>query len=139
MKYFVITILIGVLIIIGFYSNGITGAVTYKEPVHEHISLEEFEKLLEQDKDVVLLDIRTLEEYSNGIIKGAENIDFYSTQFRQNLNFLDKTKTYLIYCRTGSRTSEAINIMENLGFIEVYGLEGGILNWASQGKTITTP
>lgn len=137
MKYFIYTFLLGLLIASAFYFNTVTGAFLYSEPVHEHVSVNEFKNLLEED--VKLMDIRTLEEYQQGIIRGADNIDFYSSSFKEDLDGLDKRETYLIYCRTGSRTEEALEIMKELGFNEVYGLEGGITNWAGQGNIVSRP
>jgi rhodanese-related sulfurtransferase len=107
-----------------------------KEPVFKQISPQEFNEKL--NSDVILIDIRTLDEFNSGHIIGAENIDFYSSSFRSNLAMLDKNKSYLIYCRTASRTSQATNIMRDLGFSEVYELSGGIVAWQSAGFSIVS-
>ena len=99
------------------------------EPSLKQISPQDFSAKL--NEDVVLIDIRTLDEFNAGHIAGAENLDFYSPQFSSNLDALDKDKTYLIYCRTSSRSSQALNMMRTLGFREVYELEGGIVSWSN--------
>ena len=104
------------------------------EPIFMQLSPQDFSSKL--GEDVVLIDIRTVEEYNSGKIAGATNLDFYSSFFRADLDLLDKNKTYLIYCRSSSRSSYAINIMKDLGFSEVYELRGGINNWMSAGLPV---
>ena len=88
----------------------------------------------QSDPDFILLDIRTPEEFSAERLEDAVNlVDYYSETFRQDLDKLDKSKTYLIYCRTGRRTGEALTIMKDLGFSEVYNMLGGITGWAEEG------
>ena len=98
-----------------------------KEPVFMQLSPQDFSAKISED--IILIDIRTVEEFNSGKIAGATNIDFYSASFRSELDLLDKNKTYLIYCRSGSRSSQAMNIMKSLGFSEVYELNGGINTW----------
>lgn len=105
------------------------------EPILKTINVDEFNSKLEEN--VILIDIRTLDEFNSGHIDDAINIDFYSPLFRSELNALDKNKTYLIYCRTGSRTSQAMNIMKSHGFVEVYELNGGITAWSRSGRDMS--
>src|SRR3989339_145903 len=88
------------------------------------------EAIKKNDANSVLLDIRTPEEYSQGHIKGSRNIDFYSADFKDQLSVLDKSKTYLIYCRSGNRTRAATAIMRELGFNKIIVLENGIIDWS---------
>jgi rhodanese-related sulfurtransferase len=78
------------------------------------------------DPAFVIIDIRRDYEYNALHIVNALNIDYYASSFQSQLNALDKTKAYLIYCRTGSRTGSTMPIMRNLGFKEVYNMLGGI-------------
>lgn len=98
------------------------------EPVLESIPANDFFELADSE-NFVLIDIRTIEEYNSGKIAGATNLDFYSSSFESELDLLDKDKTYLIYCRSGSRSSQALKTMQSLGFMEVYDLKGGIIAW----------
>lgn len=82
---------------------------------------------------IVILDIRTPEEYRSGHIKGAENMDFYSRDFQKDLNALDKTKPYLIYCRTGRRSNVTIKYMEQMGFENILHMAKGIMDWTGRG------
>ncbi len=88
------------------------------------------------DPDFVLLDIRTSEEYADGHLEGSVLIDYYSETFSDQLNELDKTKFYVIYCRSGGRSGRAHDIMRDLGFEEVYNVLGGILQWEADGFPI---
>jgi len=82
----------------------------------------------EGNADFVILDVRTPQEYSDERLANSVNLDFYSESFRDELNALDKTKTYVVYCRSG----QAVAIMEELGFQRIYDA-GGIVEWKQQG------
>jgi rhodanese-related sulfurtransferase len=98
----------------------------------EDVTLEEAFALMEDnryDENFVIIDVRTPEEYAAGHIEKAINLDYYSETFADELDQLDKEKTYLIYCRTDHRSGEALDIMAKLGFREVYNMLGGIVRW----------
>jgi rhodanese-related sulfurtransferase len=87
--------------------------------------------------DVKLIDIRTAEEFAQGRLAGAENIDFYKTEsFRQSLEKLDKNAKYMVYCRSGNRSGQALKIMDELGFRDVMELRGGLVAWQNAGKQV---
>lgn len=85
----------------------------------------------------VILDVRTPEEFRSGHIKGALNLDFYSKDFRDKLNKLDKKKTYLTHCRSGRRSARTLEIMRELGFKRAYNMLGGIMGWQKEGYPVT--
>lgn len=87
-------------------------------------------------ENVLLLDVRTAEEFAEGHIESATNIDFYASNFQELVNKLDKEKTYVVYCRSGGRSGKSVNIMTNMGFADVYNLDGGIINWKGEGKKL---
>lgn len=87
-------------------------------------------------ENFVIIDVRTPEEYANGHIENAINLDYYSETFKDELNKLDKNKAYLIYCRSGRRTGTVLDIMKELGFTEVYNMLGGITQWEAKGLPI---
>lgn len=95
---------------------------------------QEFQKLM-NDKNIIILDVRTPEEVSEGKIPGAINIDYYSNTFEQQISKLDKSKTVMVYCRSGGRSAKASEILANKGF-KVINLGGGIQSWLSQGLPI---
>ena len=100
---------------------------------------ETFTLILEnQDNpDFVIIDVRTPEEFAEGHIEDAINLDYYSETFRDELNTLDKNKTYLIYCRSGKRSGDALDIITELNFGEVYNMSGGIIQWKAEGFPTT--
>jgi rhodanese-related sulfurtransferase len=79
--------------------------------------------------DFLILDVRTPEEFAEGHIENAVNIDFYADAFLDELDRLDKDKTYLIYCRSRGRSGSTFGMMKELGFQDVFNMKGGIENW----------
>ncbi|MDY6958365.1 MAG: rhodanese-like domain-containing protein [Halobacteriota archaeon] len=104
--------------------------------IYGDITPKEANELIDErsgDEDFVILDVRTSEEFSGGHIEGAIIIDFNSENFEDEIGKLDRNITYLIYCRTARRSSLALDIMEDLGFTDVYNLKGGIVRWEEEG------
>lgn len=81
----------------------------------------------------LLLDVRTLGEYNQSHIEDSIQIDYQSRDFEKKVQELDKSKTYLVYCRSGMRSGASINIMRKLGFKDLYNLAGGIMGWENCG------
>jgi parallel beta-helix repeat protein len=92
--------------------------------------------LTREDLSLVIIDVRTPEEYEGGHIHGASNIDYYSPDFNDRLRSLEKNKRYLIYCRAGNRGRVALEIMRALGFDDAYNVSGGILQWEADGYPV---
>lgn len=84
----------------------------------------------------ILLDIRTPEEFAEARITGALNIDYYASDFAARLGALDREADYVIYCRSGNRTTAALDIFRDLGFTSVQAVDGGILDWAASGYPV---
>lgn len=94
------------------------------------LTQEEWSEQLLADDNAVVLDVRTEDEFDNGYIPNAINIDIYEGQgFISKLKELDKNKTYFVYCRSGNRSGQACAIMNQLGFEKAYNLMGGIIEW----------
>lgn len=83
--------------------------------------------------DFVIIDMRTPKEFADGHIENAINLDYYSETFQDELDKLVKTKTYLIYCRSGGRSGSALDIMAELDFGEAYNMTGGLNAWKAEG------
>ncbi len=98
--------------------------------------VEAVQVLDERAADVVLLDVRTPEEYAEGHVPGSVNIDFYAADFAEQLDLLPKDVPYVVYCRSGNRSGSTMPIMEDLGFTEVWDVDGGILAWNQAGLPI---
>ena len=82
--------------------------------------------------NVVVLDVRTPAETAEGKIDGAVELDFNSGDFAAQLEQLDKSQTYLVYCQSGGRSSSACEMMKEKGFRELYNLVGGYTAWSGQ-------
>lgn len=101
----------------------------------ENLSQQDWKTKLASTDDAVILDVRTPGEWSEGIIPNAQKIDFLdSDNFVGNIEKLDKNKTYFVYCRSGNRSGQSCQLMDQLGFKVSYNLLGGMMEW--QGETI---
>jgi len=85
------------------------------------------EKILEED--VQLLDVRTPDEWKEGVIGEPLKINFLDDSFNVEIEKLDKNKPIALYCKSGGRSAQAASLLSELGFKEIYELKGGILNW----------
>lgn len=99
------------------------------------ISVEESMQLINNTKKLQIVDVRTPQEFDSIAIQKAVNIDYKNPSFKDNIQVLDKTKPVLVYCRSGKRSLNAMNIMVELGFSEVYNMQGGILAFKKQYPT----
>ncbi|MDZ7879785.1 MAG: rhodanese-like domain-containing protein [Saprospiraceae bacterium] len=108
---------------------GLGGAKGY-----ENINAAEFEKLLSETSDAVVLDVRTMGEFGSGHLPKAQNIDVTSSQFQSKIAQLDKNKTYFLYCRSGNRSGMASKILAQNGLTKLFNMSGGIGSW--QGKVV---
>ena len=98
-----------------------------------NLSQEKWASQLQNDTNSFVLDVRTEVEIEEGIIPNAKHIDIYLGQeFLDELEKLDKTKNYYIYCRSGGRSEQACNIMQSLGFENTYNLVGGFEHWEGE-------
>jgi rhodanese-related sulfurtransferase len=86
------------------------------------------------EKDVVLLDVRTPDEFIQSHIPDALNIDVQSDYFIADVNALDKSKSYAVYCRSGKRSVLASEVLDQIGVNNVYNLIGGIIEWQESGR-----
>jgi rhodanese-related sulfurtransferase len=82
---------------------------------------------------VITLDVRTPGEYAEGHLEGAQLIDFQSGNFENEISSLDKNATYAVYCRSGNRSGQAVKVMLDAGFTNVFNMNGGVIDWANAG------
>lgn len=109
-------------------------------PVIVSISPEEAANLIEEQKDnpfFAIIDLRSRDEYLTGTLGDTSNVDFKMDNFEQVISGFDRKTPYLIYCSSGHRSEKALVIMKDLGFQEVYNLEGGLEAWSEAGYPIT--
>ena len=89
-------------------------------------------------EDLVVLDVRTPEEFAEGHLDGAFMVDFYAPDFADQLAQLDASVPYLLYCRSGNRSGETMGLMAQMGFTDVTEIDGGIAAWQQAGLPVTT-
>lgn len=99
------------------------------------VSTQEMQSLLKMGQ-VQLVDVRTPKEFKSGYIDNAQNIDYKSPTFAQDILKLDKEKPVLLYCHTGGRSAKCAEKLEQAGFTKIYDLEGGISRWKHDGLAI---
>jgi len=95
---------------------------------NENITRIGLDKLSEMstDENTIIIDVRTPSEVAEGYVKSTSKfIDYKGTSFDQSIDVLDKDKTYIVYCRSGNRSTKALNSMAEKGFKNLFELEGG--------------
>jgi len=96
--------------------------------IAKDLTAEEFHQVI-SSKSVQLVDVRTADEYNGGTIEGAQNIDYYASDFKSQIAELDKSEPVYLFCRSGSRSAKAMKIFKEAGFTEIYNLIGGYSGW----------
>jgi len=97
------------------------------------LAQEDWINQLEKDDNAFILDVRTDDEVADGYIPESQQIDIYLGQgFIDELQKLDKSKNYYVYCRSGNRSGQACAIMNSIGFENTFNLEGGFMNWEGE-------
>lgn len=97
------------------------------------LTQQQWQAELLQDKNAVIIDVRTAEETDEGIIPNAIKMDIYQPEeFMRKLETLDKSKTFYVYCRSGGRSAQACAIMNQFGFENTKNLLGGFNDWTGE-------
>ena len=112
-----------------------TGAMPAPSAAFKDLSVEEFGGMA-GDKQNVILDVRTPEEFQAGHIPGAVNLDVSASDFQTKAGLLDRSKTYLVHCASGVRSVRACEKLVQLDFPILYNLPGGFRAWAKAGKPV---
>jgi thioredoxin len=103
------------------------------------LNVDDFQKKLALASNAMVIDVRTTDEFDGGHLSDAKNIDWNGSSFEAEIQKLDKSKSYYVYCLAGSRSASAANKMRSLGFKEVYEMQGGIMAWNNAGKSLSLP
>lgn len=101
----------------------------------ENLDSQSFEDKFNNDPSAVLLDTRTLAEYNEVRIPNSRLMNLIDPNFMVNIENLDRTKNYYLYCRTGNRSYQAARLMKNYGFENVYNLKSGIVRWHGETES----
>jgi rhodanese-related sulfurtransferase len=113
----------------GEAASGITGIST--------ISVDDAAALAtDPPADMVVLDVRTPEEFAEGHLDGAVLVDFYDADFADQLAALDPEVPYLVYCQSGNRSGQTLSMMEQIGFESAVDVDGGIVAWSAAGLPV---
>jgi rhodanese-related sulfurtransferase len=129
----------GIILLLTFLALILLSPKAQSDQQFTAVSPKEASALIEKHKgnpDFVILDIRTPGEYQSGHIENSIMIDFYSKTFEEEVNRLDKGKTYLIYCRSGNRSTRSLELFQKLKFQKIYHLSSGINGWKSEGLPV---
>lgn len=110
-----------------------TPSATAAEP--KNVTPDDAEKLIGSRKDLVVLDVRTADEFEKGHIKGAKNLSFLDSDFEQKLKEVEG-KPVLVHCASGGRSAKAVKQMLGKDFPELYHMNGGMKAWQDAGKEI---
>jgi rhodanese-related sulfurtransferase len=95
----------------------------------------EFSEVIAQP-GVIILDVRTPEEFNAGHIANAININLADSNFSSEVSKLDKNATVAVYCRSANRSAVATDEMAELGFTDMYDMQGGIIDWQAAGGPV---
>ena len=106
------------------------------EAVFEDVTAPEAKELLSGPDDITVLDVRTPAEFESEHIKNAINIDYKADDFREKLAELDRDKHYVMHCRSGGRSTPALEIMKELGFNKVSHMNKGLISWTEAGLPV---
>jgi phage shock protein E len=103
------------------------------------VTVQEARELIQKHQgrtDFVIVDVRTPAEFAAGHLAGAVNVDFRASEFEAKLTRLNRGTSYLIYCRVGHRSANAVPVFKRLGFVSVFDMKGGITEWQRQGLPV---
>ena len=89
--------------------------------------------------EVLLVDVRTPGEWKEGVIEGAIMVDFYGDGFMEVMMALDSEKPWIIYCRSGNRSGQALEKLNAAGQVNVKDLQGGVKAWVASGRSLVSP
>ena len=107
-----------------------------EEIVIIHYNSEQSAALLSENPDVVVLDVRTPEEYQGGHIKGAVNVNYMAADFESQLVPMDRETAYLVHCQGGGRSGKSLALFRKLGFQKIYHLDDGFGGWVNAGYEV---
>ena len=111
--------------------NTMFGANAQKSDTIKVLTASDFNKAIENN-NVQLVDVRTTQEFNQGAIDSALNIDFFQQdKFKSEFEKLDRDQPVYLYCHSGNRSHQAALKLETMGFIEIYDLKGGYMMWPS--------
>ncbi|MFO0793773.1 MAG: rhodanese-like domain-containing protein [Candidatus Brocadiaceae bacterium] len=103
----------------------------------KNISARQAKDLIDNDKDVYILDVRTKDEYHEAHLKDAHLIPIQ--ELEQNINKIPRDKKVVVHCAAGKRSAKACELLKDKGLKELYNVEGGIRKWEAEGYPVEKP
>ena len=107
----------------------LTTFISCNQDKNNLVSANKFSEIISNDKSVIIIDVRTPDEFNKGHLKNSLNVNWFDKNFDKNLNIFSKDLPVMVYCLSGGRSSKANERIKSLGFKNVYELDGGILEW----------
>ncbi|MEO0464449.1 MAG: rhodanese-like domain-containing protein [Pseudomonadota bacterium] len=101
------------------------------------VSITEASALVSGGSSVVVLDVRTPEEFADGHIEGAVNVDFLGDDFAEQLSRLDPAATYVLHCKSGGRSKKALEVLKEQSFTDVAHMTDGYDGWVAAEQAVT--
>ncbi len=102
-------------------------------PVIIDVTPERAFELIQSTPGLLILDVRTPEEFAAGHVEGALNVDFFNKYFEQNLSRIEPTPICLVYCKSGMRSGKSLEVIKRLGYSRIYHLASGFSGWTESG------
>jgi phage shock protein E len=127
-------IILGIVAVLAVAAAIYTANILSDRDDYGDVSIQEARQLIEEKKKLIIVDVRTIPEYNEGHIENSINIPVQ--ELADRLDELHKNDELLIYCRTGNRSSTAVNILSDAGFTKIYHMHEGISIWIQQGYPI---
>lgn len=125
--------------ILAFAASAFCGCTLFAQNNVSEISGSEYKNRYANDTTVIVLDVRTPDEFKAGHLPRAINIDWYGDDFGKQVAVIDTSRTIVVYCRSGKRAGNAIMKMQDMGFQHLTNFKGGIQEWIKTDSVVTTP
>lgn len=103
-----------------------------------NLAVKDFQTKIQNTPQAQLVDVRTLQEYAQGHLQNALNVDWNASDFTEKILKLDKEKPIFVYCLAGGRSASACSKLQTMGFKEVYNMQEGIAKWKAEQLPLTT-
>ena len=114
----------------------VTGLSACAQSSGSNLDVSQVSQMILDKENIVLIDVRTPEEFQEGHLEGAKLINFYDANFQEEVKKLDASKKYVVYCRSGGRSSKSVSAMKKIGFKDVYNMSGGVLAWQRANNSL---
>lgn len=115
----------------------LSGSVGWSQSAPQNLDVRSFNETMRRTPAKTVLDVRTAQEVAGGTLPGAVNIDYFASDFTNQLGRLDKTKPVFVYCAVGGRSGKATQQLQQAGFKTIYNLSGGMQAWQQAGYPTT--